>query len=106
MKLAVLGSTLVTNSGRFEMKEITLEQAIELLNTHEYSSYVGHSSTAHYLSKLTGKKIDVRRKRCSLAVGQQALCFKLVKRLANNEFVTMRKLEHAEYKLFLLKRLK
>ncbi|EHC6210347.1 TPA: DUF1874 domain-containing protein [Listeria monocytogenes] len=105
MKLAVLGSTLLPNSGHFNMKEISLEQAIELLNENDYVSFVGHSSTAQYLSRLTGKKIIARRKRCVLDVGQKALCFKLVRRLSNNEFVTFRALQEKEYQLFLMERL-
>lgn len=108
MELVILGSTLVTNSGRYELAEITLEEAKRMLEQSQrcYQSYVGHDSTARYLTELTGFSIPVHRKRCQLRQGQEALCFKLSNRLANNQFISFEELKQVDYQLFRLKRLK
>ena len=52
MKLAILNTSILTVTGTFELKDITLQEAQQLVQDNEILSAVGHQSTADILTTL------------------------------------------------------
>ena len=59
-KLAILNTSILTTVGTYELKDITLEQAQDLVHNNDILSAIGHQSTA-----------DRRRLRSCRRAGQQ-----------------------------------
>lgn len=62
MELAILNSLVVTSPGFYKAEKITLEEVEQWLNHYEgrYKSIIGHKSTAQFLQKILGIKIEER----------------------------------------------
>ena len=77
MKLALLNTSILTTTGRFELKDITLEEARNLVTENEILSAVGHQSTADILTTLLETEVPMNRIMFEQETGQKALVFKL-----------------------------
>ena len=101
-KLAILNTSILTNSGDFELKDITLHEAIDLVNNNELDSAIGHQSTAEILTTLLGVEIPMNRQMFKQEPGQQALVFKLLSRPEEGKILTKEEIEAIGYKFQLL----
>jgi hypothetical protein len=102
MKLAVLNTSILTTEGTFTLKDITLEEARNLVTENEILSAVGHQSTADILTTLLGTEVPMNRIRFAQETGQKALVFKLNGRPEEGKILTAEEIEAIGYKFQLL----
>lgn len=106
MKLAILNTSILTTTGTFELKDITLEEAKELVKSNEVLSAVGHQSTADILTTLLETEIPMNRIQFTQEPQQQALVFKLNGRPAEGQILTAEEIHKIGFKFQLLTRIK
>lgn len=106
MKLAVLNAPVMTSFGNYTYFPIPLESAKILINAVNFSSYVGHESTAELMSDILERPIGFSRKMLKQTVGQMALVFKLKVRPEEGKILTREEVEKHGYEFGLLYRFK
>ena len=67
-------------AGTWEVTPVTLGAAQELVRLHEYTSAVGHASTAEAMTELLEQPVAMNRLTVRPQQGDYFLCFKLDKR--------------------------
>lgn len=102
MKLAVLNTSILTTEGTFTLKDITLEEARNLVTENEILSAVGHQSTADILTTLLETEVPMNRIQFAQETGQKALVFKLNGRPEEGKILTAEEIEAIGYKFQLL----
>ncbi|CAM4027098.1 DUF1874 domain-containing protein [Listeria booriae] len=109
MKLALLNSLVITNAGCYKAKEISTMEAKCLIRsyarTNGLESYIGHTSTASFLSQLIGIPVEVNRQRFKQRTHQPVICFKLYDRLPENKCLHVQDLKTSAYAFFLLQKI-
>ena len=106
MKVAILNAPITTTFGNYAYFPIPVESARILVNASEFSSYVGHKSTADIISRILGKHISPTRKELKQKVGQIALVFRLKKRAPEGKILNEDDIEKVGYEFGILYRLK
>ena len=104
MKLGILNTSILTTVGIYELKDITLEQAQDLVHNNDILSAVGHQSTADILTTLLGVQVPMNRIMFEQEQGQKALVFKLNGRPEEGKILTQQEIEEIGYKFQLLTR--
>ena len=104
MKLAILNTSILTVTGTFELKDITLQEAQQLVQDNEILSAVGHQSTADILTTLLNVTVSMNRIMFEQETGQKALVFKLLGRPEEGKILTQQEIEEIGYKFQLLTR--
>lgn len=84
-KRYLMNSSVITSEGVFKYIKISLEEARDWLNKGEFISAIGYQETADAIEYLTGKKIDLNRVEVRLEKGDEALVFKITKRVSDPE---------------------
>ena len=102
MKLAILNTSILTTTGRFELKDITLEEAKKLVKENEILSAVGHQSTADILTTLLETEVPMNRRMFEQETGQKALVFKLNGRPEEGKILTVEEIHQIGFKFQLL----
>ena len=102
MKLAVLNTSILTTEGTFTLKDITLEEAKNLVTENKILSAVGHQSTADILTTLLETEIPMNRIQFAQETGQKALVFKLNGRPEEGKILTAEEIAAIGYKFQLL----
>ena len=102
MKLGILNTSILTSTGMYELQDITLEQAQDLVHNNDILSAVGHQSTADILTTLLGTTIPMNRIMFEQQEGQKALVFKLLGRPEEGKILTQQEIEQIGYKFQLL----
>lgn len=102
MKLAVLNTSILTTEGTFTLKDITLEEARNLVTENEILSAVGHQSTADILTTLLETEVPMNRIQFAQETGQKALVFKLNGRPEEGKILTEEEIAAIGYKFQLL----
>lgn len=94
MEIAFLNSLVVTSPGFYKAEKITLEEVKQWLKHYDgrYKSFIGHKSTAQFLQKLLGIKIEQNRKTFRHMKYQKAICFSLYERYPENVFANAKRL--------------
>lgn len=107
MKLALLNSTVLTSNGSFKIKDITLEEARQLVqnNKNNILNCIGHEATANTLTKLLNLDIKYERNSLIQEKGQLALVLKLNGRVPENTILTEAEMENMGYTLKLLEKI-
>ncbi len=77
----VLNSPVITGQGTYKYELITIGEAAAWLKSREWTSTVGYEETASVMSELFGIAIPVNRINIKMQSGDEALVFRLVKRL-------------------------
>ena len=103
--LGVLNTSILTDTGRYELKDITLEEAQYLAKNNTLDSAVGHAATAEIMTTLLGVEIPVNRQMFQQQPGQQALVFKLNGRPEEGKILSAEEIQRIGYKFQLLSRL-
>lgn len=105
-KLALLNTSILTTAGSYNLTDITLEQARQIVadNAGNLDSAIGHQSTADIMTTLLGVDVSVNRQMFTQEVGQQALVFKLNGRPEEGKILTAAEIEAIGYKFQLLSR--
>lgn len=102
MKLAILNTSILTVTGTFELKDITLQEAQQLVQDNEILSAVGHQSTADILTTLLGTEVPMNRILFEQETGQKALVFKLNGRPEEGKILTSDEIHQMGFKFQLL----
>ena len=102
MKLAVLNTSILTTEGTFTLKDITLEEAKNLVTENKILSAVGHQSTADILTTLLETEIPMNRIQFAQETGQKALVFKLNGRPEEGKILTAEEIHQIGFKFQLL----
>ena len=102
MKLGILNTSILTTVGTYELKDITLEQAQDLVHNNDILSAIGHQSTADILTTLLGTTIPMNRIMFEQQEGQKALIFKLLSRPEEGKILTVEEIEEIGYKFQIL----
>ena len=102
MKLAILNTSILTVTGTFELKDITLQEAQQLVKDNEILSAVGHQSTADILTTLLDTEIPMNRIQFAQETGQKALVFKLNGRPEEGKILTAEEIHQIGFKFQLL----
>lgn len=102
MKLAILNTSILTSTGMYELQDITLQEAQQLVKDNELLSAVGHQSTADILTTLLGIQIPMNRILFEQQEGQKALVFKLNGRPEEGKILTVEEIEQIGYKFQIL----
>lgn len=97
--LYLMSTTVIpaTAAGVWEISPITLGAAQELVRLHEYTSAVGHQSTAEVMTELLGQPVAMNRLAVQPAEGDYFLCFKLNTRPPEGAVLTRPQLEELGY---------
>lgn len=102
MKLAILNTSIITSEGTFTLKDITLEEARNLIKENEILSAVGHQSTSDILTTLLETEVPVNRIQFAQETGQKALVFKLNGRPEEGKILKIEEISEIGYKFQLL----
>ena len=101
----LLNTPVLTAYGTYRFRgPLKVEKASELL-VHGFVSAIGHVTTAELLSELLGFEIIHQRVQIEMKPGDQALVFRLLKRLPMGDISSRSALEKAGYELALLERI-
>ena len=101
-QLAILNTSILTTVGTYELQDITLQEAQQLVQNNEILSAIGHQSTADILTTLLGTTIPMNRIMFEQQEGQKALIFKLLSRPEEGKILTQQEIEQIGYKFQLL----
>ena len=106
MKIALLNTSILTTTGNYSLKDISLEQAIEIVqkNKNNLDSAIGHESTAQIMTQLLKTTVEVNRQMFVQQVGQEAIVFKLNGRPPEGKILSTKEIEKIGYKFQLLVR--
>lgn len=103
--LTLLNAPVLTSFGTFTYEPVSVEDARVLLQTG-FTSYIGHQSTCDILSKLLELEITMHRGQYEHQRGEQALVFRLKKRIEGGRVLTnVQEIEAIGYELALLTRI-
>ena len=84
-------------AGRWEVTPVTLRAAQDLVSRHEFTSAVGHASTAEIMSALLGADVPMNRITVHPAEGDHLLCFRLNRRPPEGAILDRAELEELGY---------
>ena len=97
-------STLPLKSGEeyiIKAKELTIEEARELLKNNNFVSAVGHEATAKLLSNVLGVEIKYNRIQIQLTAGDKLISIILKKRLEEGKVIkTVEELNQIGYSIW------
>ena len=102
-KVVLLNTAIVTNLGKFEVKEISLEEAKKLVKKNDFVSAIGHQSTAEILTTLLNSPVEMNR----LTVEQQeevAVRGKRERRGAEGRIWSAQEIEEIGYEFLTMER--
>ena len=104
-KLALLNTTIATaNDATFELRTVSIDEAIALCAAHVCQSHVGHQATADTMSAVLNVSVPMDRTPLAQEVGQKALALKLKSRLEEGRILSREELEEYGYDFVLMTR--
>jgi hypothetical protein len=96
-KIVILNTSICTSNGLFELTDIDLDQARDLVQNNDFISAIGHDSTAQILTELLGVNIPVNRINFEQKENQTAVVFKLNGRPPEGKILTKEEIEQIGY---------
>jgi hypothetical protein len=103
--VGLLNTSIMTTTGIYKLENLTLEEAYDLVHFGPVESAIGHSGTAQVMTELLGLQVDVNRIEFAQEVGQQAIVFKLNKRLPEGKILTLEEIKEIGFKFQLMTRI-
>ena len=104
--LTLLNTSILTNFGYYNYKELSLQEVKDLIELYEgFDSAIGHQSTCDVLLSLLELNVPMNRQQYSQQVGQAAIIFKLNGRPEEGVILTAEQIEEIGYTFGLLTRL-
>ena len=105
LPVAILNTAILTNVGSYELKDISLEVAKEIIKNNSFISAVGHKSTSEILTNLLDVEVPMNRIEFKQEQNQVALVFKLNGRPEEGKILTKEEIEGIGYKFQVLKKI-
>lgn len=100
----LISAPILSGYGTYNYRKITLETARRLLSSG-FVSAIDDEITAKILSELLRIHIPVRRTKVSISLGDNAIVFRILKKIPKGEVITTRNLLEIQYELGLLERI-
>jgi hypothetical protein len=85
-----------------KVSEVSLPMVKALLQSQEWSSAVGHQSTADVLTALLGTSVPSNRVSVKLTKGDTLIAFQLLTRLEEGRVLTAEEIKALPYKFYLV----
>jgi len=95
-KLTILNTSILTVYGKFYYKQISLQEAKELVK-NGFQSAVGHQSTCDVLTNLLEVKVPMNRIQFKQSTEDLAIVFKLKGRPEEGKILTAKEIEEIGY---------
>jgi Domain of unknown function (DUF1874) len=105
-KYYFLNSTVITDTGLYDVTNISVSDVKTLVNKYEIESCIGHAPTALLLSNMLDYKLAHNRIQIKTTVGFKAIIFKLEDRLEEGKVLTKNELLQLKYSFFSISRIK
>ena len=100
--LYLFNTTIAPNEGVYVCQKITAERAVEIFkSTSSVTSALGHQGSADAFTAL-GMPCDVNRIHATMAVGDQAICLKVLGRVAEGQILDITALNAVGFEFYLL----
>lgn len=77
LPIALLNCAIITSTGKFEVRDISVDEFKALIATRPFKSYIGHVGTAEVLSEMLGQSVPMNREAFKQQVGQLAVALTL-----------------------------
>lgn len=108
MKLPVVlfNGVIATTNGIYEIEDVDVETAIELIKEKGFVSAIGHEATAQIMSEILGINIPMNRIQFKQEVGQDAIVLQLNVRPEEGKILTIDEMKLIGFGLKIMKRLK
>jgi hypothetical protein len=74
----LLNSAVITSPGSYEYRLVSADQAREWAGEGDVLSTIGYAQTAEALAQILDQKVEVNRIQIKMALGDEALVFRLV----------------------------
>jgi hypothetical protein len=103
--LTLLNTSILTNFGSYNYREITLEQARELVNSNQFQSAIGHQSTADIMTTILEVEVPLNRIQYAQGQGETALVFKLNGRAPEGAILSVEELQQIGFTWGILERI-
>jgi len=104
--LTLLNAPILTSFGTFNYEAIKVTDAKALLRAG-FTSYIGHQSTCDILSQLLEVEVPLHRGQYEQQTGDQALIFRLKKRIEEGQVLkTREEIEAVGYEFGLITKIK
>ena len=104
--LTLLNAPILTTFGSFTFELVEIEQAKQLVTANSFQSFIGHEITRKFLSEKLGVVIHYDRGNYLQQHGEQALIFRIKKRLGEGQVLkTFEEIEAIGYEFGLLTRI-
>jgi hypothetical protein len=81
----VLNSAVITGFGTFKYEPMTVIEARSWLADNDWHSTIGYPETCRFFNRMFGTSIVANREQVKLEIGDEALVFRLRKRLDDIE---------------------
>ena len=103
-KLYILNSPILTSYGDYSFRQIDRGLALQILASYnfQFTSAVGHESTAEFLTKLLGIRVPENRRKISMKSGDVAIVLRLKERLEEGVILTEEEILNMPHELALL----
>ncbi|MGC8569578.1 MAG: STIV orfB116 family protein [Nitrososphaeria archaeon] len=101
MTVYLLNSAVLTDFGEYEFREISVQEAREILKKG-FVSAIGHRGIAEFLTKILQLPVEYNRIEVKMQPGDVAVVYKIVGRLPPQQELNAEDLEKIPYVLGLL----
>ena len=95
-------SMLTSDEATIKVRKVSTEEVKNLLKEEEFTSAVGHSSTADVMSKLLNVSVPVNRIQIKLQKGDTLIVFQLMKRLEEGKILSEEEIKQLPYTWFVV----
>ncbi len=95
-------SMLTNDETTIKVRKVSTEEVKNLLNKGEFTSAVGHSSTAEVMSKLLNIPVPANRIQIKLQKGDTLIVFQLMKRLEEGKILSEEEIKQLPYTWFVV----
>jgi len=97
----IMNTPILTDWGEYKFSKISLEEVKSFLNG-DFISAIGHEGTASLMTRLTGIEMPANRIQVKMAVGDQAIVFRVLTRLPEGKVLSEEELQTIPYEFGLL----
>ena len=96
-----MNTTIITAPGLWSVDVVSLESAQQILKfASEWTSAIGHESTAKFLEHFLAVKVPFQRLAIAPVQGDEMLCIKLAGRLPEGKVLALEEMQSIKFNFF------